>query len=121
MRLTIQINFIYNGIESLKQSLEDLSKILDLYTEYDTTNEPKTLEKIKSLKDELEYDLLREDLDEMLIDIKERAVRTIEIVKELRIFSRLDEEAEKEANINECLDATAVLLNNKMKNRISLH
>jgi signal transduction histidine kinase len=114
------INFIYNGLESLKQSLADLSEILDLYTQYDETKDANTLIQIKSLKEELEYDLLREDLDEMLIDIKEGAVRTIEIVKGLRIFSRLDEEAEKEANINECLDATAVLLNNKMKNRVTL-
>ncbi|MEQ8548954.1 MAG: ATP-binding protein [Cyclobacteriaceae bacterium] len=114
------INFIYNGIESLKQSLRDLSIILDLYTEYDRTKEATTLSRIQALKEELQYDYLREDLDEMLVDIKEGAVRTIEIVKGLRIFSRLDEEAEKEANINECLDATSVLLNNKMKNRVTL-
>ncbi|MEO1253863.1 MAG: ATP-binding protein, partial [Bacteroidota bacterium] len=61
-----------------------------------------------------------EDLSSLVDDIKEGAVRTIEIVKGLRVFSRLDEEDMKDANINECLDATLVLLKNKTKNSIKI-
>ncbi|NQZ75489.1 MAG: PAS domain-containing protein [Ekhidna sp.] len=114
------INFIFNGIESLKTSLSDLEVILAKYHEVEGTLAPDKLKEINELKDELEYDLLREDLKDMLVDIKEGAIRTIEIVKGLRVFSRLDEEDQKEADINECLDATITLLNNKLKNNVEL-
>jgi len=115
------INFVYNGIGSLQTSLGELAEILDKYALIEA-EKPNTelLQEIKALKEEVEYDDLRSDLDELLIDIKEGAVRTIEIVKGLRVFSRLDEEDRKEANINECLEATLVLLKNKTKNRINV-
>jgi signal transduction histidine kinase len=116
------INFIYNGIGSLKSSLEDLSDILDAYAKLDEGADPsEIIPQIKEMKEEYEYDHLREDLDEMIVDVKEGAIRTIEIVKGLRVFSRLDEEDRKEANINECVDATLVLLKNKTKTRIAVN
>lgn len=114
------INFIYNGIDTLKRSLNDLALILDAYSELDRNNDLEVIKRVNELKAEFEYDLLREDLDEMVVDIKEGAIRTIEIVKGLRVFSRLDEEEQKKADINECLDATIVLLQNKLKNKVEL-
>ncbi|MEM9896707.1 MAG: ATP-binding protein [Bacteroidota bacterium] len=116
------INFVFNGIDSMRRNLEDLSIILDKYELLDTQNSKDALiAEIKAAKTEIEYDELRKDLDSLVDDIKEGAVRTIEIVKGLRVFSRLDEEDMKEANINECLDATLVLLKNKTKNRITVN
>ena len=101
------INFIYNGIGSLQQSLDEISMILDQYeqidSEEDVQKHRELIDNILSLKSEYDYQTLREDLNEMIVDIKEGAIRTIEIVKGLRVFSRLDEEEQKEANINECL------------------
>jgi len=114
------INFIYNGIESLRNSMADVDVLLEKYDEIEGHIEAGKLQELRDLKDELEYDLLREDLRDMLVDIKEGAVRTIEIVKGLRVFSRLDEEDQKAADINECLDATITLLNNKLKNKVTL-
>lgn len=116
------VNFIYNGIGSLKTSLDELSVVVDKYEELEgTDNLNRTIQELKVLKAELEFDQIKQDLSELILDIKEGAVRTIEIVKGLRVFSRLDEEDSKQANINECLDATVVLLKNKMKNRIQLN
>ena len=114
------INFVFNGIGSLQTSLKEISQLLDQYSELDQGADAETIiPTIRKLKKELEYDDLRADLDELLIDIKEGAVRTIEIVKGLRVFSRLDEEDRKDASINECLDATLVLLKNKTKENSS--
>ena len=115
------INFIYNGIESIKRSIIDLNQLLDKYELLEKGHDPEALKQdIVELKEELEYEDIREDLADMVSDIKDGAVRTIEIVKGLRVFSRLDEEHLKMANINECLDATLILLKNKTKNRIAV-
>lgn len=115
------INFVYNGIDSLKRSLVDFSEILDLYAELDSDlKDHEKIKQISRLKEELEYSELRSEMSDLVLDIKEGAVRTIEIVKGLRVFSRLDEEDMKDANINECLDATLVLLKNKTKGVITI-
>jgi len=115
------INFVYNGIDTLKVSLDDLMIIVNKYDEIESSDDLKaTLEEIKDLKEEFAYEDLLSDLTELVADIKKGAVRTIEIVKGLRVFSRLDEEEMKPANMNEALDATLVLLKNKTKNIIDV-
>lgn len=115
------INFVYNGIDTLKVSLDDLLDIINKYDELETTDDYKqVMAEIAELKEEIGYDDLLGDLKELVADIKKGAVRTIEIVKGLRVFSRLDEEEMKPAHINESLDATLILLRNKTKNRINV-
>ncbi len=115
------INFIYNGISSIKMSLESVKEVLEKYSELDEGADAAELkEEILELKEDVEYDELLDDLDEILNDVNYGAVRTIEIVKGLRVFSRLDEEESKPAFINENIDATLTLLKNKTKNQITV-
>ncbi len=115
------INFIYNGISSIKMSLESVKEVLEKYSELDEGADPAELkEEILELKEDVEYEELLDDLDEILNDVNYGAVRTIEIVKGLRVFSRLDEEESKPALINENIDATLTLLKNKTKNKITI-
>ncbi|MEM6641773.1 MAG: ATP-binding protein [Bacteroidota bacterium] len=115
------INFVFNGIDSLRRNLQDLTLVLKKYDEIDRElADSKLVKAAIKIKEQIEYGELRKDLESLVDDIKEGAVRTIEIVKGLRVFSRLDEEDMKDANINECLDATLVLLKNKTKNKISV-
>lgn len=115
------INFVYNGIDTLNVSLEELLSIVDKYDELESTEDyKKVIEEIKEMKEDVSYDDLMVDIKELVSDIKKGAVRTIEIVKGLRVFSRLDEEEMKPAKINDALDATLVLLRNKTKNKINV-
>ena len=52
----------------------------------------------------------------MLNGIYNGASRTAEIVKGLRIFSRLDEDDLKRADLNEGIDSSMVILNNQLGN-----
>ncbi|MEQ9298807.1 MAG: ATP-binding protein [Cyclobacteriaceae bacterium] len=115
------INFVYNGIDTLKMSFDELLVILEKYNELDNTDNIKeVMGEIKELKEEYVFDELVVDIQELVSDIKKGAVRTIEIVKGLRVFSRLDEEEMKEANVNESIDATLILLKNKTKNKLEI-
>ena len=115
------INFVYNGIDTLKVSLDDLMTIVEKYEGLEKGVDSDTvIQEVRELKEEYAYDDLLGDLKELVTDIKKGAVRTIEIVKGLRVFSRLDEEEMKPANVNDALDATLILLRNKTKNRIEV-
>ncbi len=117
------INFVYNGIDSLKMSLDDLMMIVNKYNELNEASNgqvKEVLTEVEELKRKLRFNKLLKTLPEVISDIKTGANRTIEIVKGLRVFSRLDEEEQKMANINECLESTLILLRNKTKDKIKV-
>ncbi|REE02178.1 ATP-binding protein [Marinoscillum furvescens] len=115
------INFISSGMVSIKMSIESLREIAEEYSRLDEGADPaEVIENVKELKEEHEYEEILEELDELIKDVNYGVTRTIEIVKGLRVFSRLDEEEVKSANVNENIDATLTLLRNKTKNRIKV-
>lgn len=115
------INFISSGMVSLKMSIDSLREIAEEYSKLEVGEDPKVIIKnVKELKEEHEYDEILEELDDLIKDVNYGVARTVEIVKGLRVFSRLDEEESKNANINENIDATLTLLRNKTKDRITI-
>jgi signal transduction histidine kinase len=115
------INFISSGMVSLKMSIESIREIADEYSRLEDGDDPKeVIESVKELKEEHEYEEMIDELDDLINDVNYGVTRTIEIVKGLRVFSRLDEEEAKNANINENVDATLTLLRNKTKDRIAI-
>jgi len=53
--------------------------------------------------------------------INEGASRSEQIVKDLRTFSRMDENEFKGVDIHQGMDSTLMLLHNKMEDRITIH
>jgi signal transduction histidine kinase len=76
--------------------------------------------KIEEYKEEVDFDYIKTEINHLLKGINEGAFRTAEIVKGLRIFSRVDENDLKKADINDGLDSTLILVNNLLANRIEL-
>lgn len=62
-----------------------------------------------------------EDIDQIVAESIEGSRRVRDIVENLRNFSRLDEAEFKSADIHQGLDSTLMLLNNELKNRITVH
>ena len=56
----------------------------------------------------------------MLNGIDDGTARTSEIVKGLRIFSRMDGDASKDANVNDLLESTLVILRSSLKDEVQL-
>ncbi|MEL7144855.1 MAG: hypothetical protein AAFO69_00700, partial [Bacteroidota bacterium] len=87
------INFIYNGIESIKRNIGDLNQLLNKYALLEQGHDPEALKnEILELKEDMEYEDVQEDLADMVSDIKEGAIRTIEIVKGLHPIWRTHED-----------------------------
>ncbi len=117
------INFIFAGSESLKSLLEEFDEVAE---KYDELNEvpaeqlPQALRELNELKQDLEFEDTRQDIFNLLHDIQTGAERTVEIVKGLRTFSRLDEDTLKRTDLHENLNATLVILRNQYKGRIKI-
>jgi len=116
------LNFIYAGVNSIQKDFKDIDIIIKEYNQLKTTEKDinEKLINIDKLKKEYYFDDAYEGLSQTLMDIRIGAERTIEIVKGLRNFSRVDKGEWILADVHEGIDASLLLLKNKYKNRIEV-
>lgn len=115
------INFVSAGIDSLSADYADLEVLLGKFSALQPGQDNTALLKeIETTKQELDLPYLLEEIPHLLKGIKSGAQRTAEIVKSLKNFTRLDEDAIKVTNIHEGLDSTLVILGNQLGDRIEL-
>jgi signal transduction histidine kinase len=115
------INFVKSNIGPLRMDIDDLISISDAYEPLHTMSPdemPDKLKEVKKLKDKIDVSYLKSEVDNLVSGIRDGAERTVEIVKGLRTFSRLDEGEIKTVNIYEGLDSTIVLLRNMLNENI---
>jgi signal transduction histidine kinase len=116
------INFVTSNITPLNRDVDILINFIEEMEKIGLSNlsVDEKKKQIEDQKEELDYDYLKLEISQLLKGIHEGASRTSEIVKGLRVFSRLDEDDLKKANINDGLDSTLIVINNLLSNKIKL-
>ncbi len=116
------INFVTSNVNPLKRDVELLIDIVTKIEEVGLSEKTVTekQQEIEELKTDLDFDYLKTEIDYLLKGIHEGASRTAEIVKGLRVFSRLDEDDLKKADINEGLNSTIVIVNHLLGSHIQV-
>ncbi len=109
------VNFMSGSIKPLHRDIEDLIEFIRRYDEIigDALPEDK-MKELKAMKADMDIDFTMQEILTLLKGVEEGANRTSEIVKGLRNFSRLDESSWKNADLNEGIESTLLLLNNKL-------
>jgi signal transduction histidine kinase len=115
------INFVTANIQPLKDDLQDILRVL---SRYDEVVREKGLgnefAEVEAFKREAKIDYTLQEVNDLLKGIEDGAMRTSEIVKGLRNFSRLDQNVYRKTNLNESLESTLTLLHSSYKNRIEI-
>jgi signal transduction histidine kinase len=115
------INFISASIKPLKRNVEDL---LELLEKYDSVIKEGNLAgefaEVEEAKESLDMDYLVRETQNLFKGIVEGSSRSMQIVKDLRTFSRMDENEFKPVDIHDGIDSTLLLLHHKMQNRIAV-
>jgi len=100
--------FIYSNVDVLRKHVAALERFLQAY---DQLALPADLAiQISEIKKQIDYDNLVNDLDSILADCSLGAERIRDVIKNLRLFSRLDEAEIKRVDLNEGIEATLRLL-----------
>ncbi len=108
------INFVTANIAPLRQDIADIIMLLEKYRALSPENIEDKLEEIRQFESEIELSYLKNELDNIISNIKEGAHRTSEIVKGLKLFAR-DHKGEKSSTIiNEGIESTITILQNKL-------
>ena len=113
------INFVSSNITPLKRDIKDIIEIIDFYRasgEKEFTESTK--KEAKQLEEDLELDYVLEEVEQLLRGMDDGAKRTVEIVKGLRIFSRVDEQDIKKVDLHDGINSTIILLNSTIPSKI---
>ncbi len=125
-------NFIYGGVQGLEDDMERIREFVngkmaifnELKTKLENDPSEKTIKEVNQLINEnIEpngYDAASKNVDALMRVIKIGAERTVEIVKGLKAFSRIDDKDFFPADVHENIEDTLLLLNHKLKNRIEV-
>lgn len=106
-------NFIHANLFHTQEYVKTLTEAIDLCRKVC----PGTIDKIT---EELELDYIREDFPPLLHSMREGSGRIRSIVTTLRSFSRLDHSEFKAVDLNEGLESSLFMLQNKLKSKIKI-
>lgn len=105
------INFIFGNLVYTEEYMTDLLKLIQLYQTY----YPQPNAVIQELLDTIDFEFLATDTPQLLQSMKVGVERIQEIIKCLRIFSRLDESEMKRVDLHINLESTFMLLEHRLK------
>ncbi len=105
------INFISGNLNYICEYTEGLLELLQLYQ----SSYPNPQIFIKKKIEEIDLEFIADDLPKLLHSLQIGSQRICEIVRSLRIFSRLDEAEIKAVNIHEGIDSTLLILQHRLK------
>jgi signal transduction histidine kinase/sensor domain CHASE-containing protein len=115
------INFVSSNIQPLKRDIEDVQNILKQFLSLKTVSDFESkIADINAAIQDLDLNYTLEEINKLLLGIKEGAERTATIVKDLKSFTRLDEDTMKKSNIHEGIDSTLTLLQHNYRDRIKI-
>ncbi len=105
------MNFIHGNVNYVRSYTQDLLGLLNLYQKH----YPNPAMEIQDSIEALDLDFIISDLTNVLRSMETGTERIQQIVRSLRIFSRMDEAEMKSVNIHEGLDSTLMLLDSRLK------
>ena len=102
------VGFVYGNLDLLKARLEGRDRLLRYY-DY-TPLDGKAAEEVDAIKRDIDYDNSKNEVDSIIADCLEGAVRIRDIVQNLRTFSHLDQAELKRTDIHLGIDSTLRIL-----------
>lgn len=115
------INFVSSNITPLKRDIKDIMEVIEFYRSCGEREfSESTKKEARQLEADLELDYVLDEVDQLLKGMDDGAKRTVEIVKGLRIFSRVDEQDIKKVDIHDGINSTLILLNSTIPGKIRI-
>lgn len=110
------INFVTSNVSPLKRDIEILFNAIDHMQQValSDNNKEEKVTAIQQYSEEQDLEYIRTEVTHLINGIRNGASRTAEIIKGLKLFSRLDEDSLKYASVNEGIDSAMIILSNQL-------
>ncbi|MFA5242758.1 MAG: ATP-binding protein [Sulfuricella sp.] len=110
------IGYVNSNLSSLGEYVEKMFRVADAYERAESllTGQP-VLEEIRALKQETDWEYLRDDVRDLLRESGEGIVRVKGIVQDLKDFSHVDQAEWQWVDLHKGIDSTLNVVNNEIK------
>ncbi|MBD2345175.1 hybrid sensor histidine kinase/response regulator [Anabaena subtropica] len=105
------VNFIYGNLIHAQNYITDLLDLLKLYETHTSDPSPE----IKEFSENIELEFIKKDLPHLLSSMAMGTERVEQIVRSLRLFSRLEDIEFQPFNLHEGIDSTLIILSHRLK------
>jgi two-component system NtrC family sensor kinase len=107
------VNFVRSNVQPLKRDVDELLEIINEFKNpVDELDLPTKWDFLLKRYQELDIDYLQKEIHQLLNGIDEGSKRTADIVRSLRVFSRMDRDVLVLADVNECILSTLMVMKN---------
>ncbi|MEX6502749.1 ATP-binding protein [Pseudomonas zhanjiangensis] len=103
------IGYVFSNLKTLAGYVHDLVRIID------AIDQAASLEELRRLKHQLEYDYIRGDVEALIAESEDGIDRVKKIITSLKDFSHTDDEEFRLADLHRGLDSTLNVVNNELK------
>jgi len=103
------VGYVYSNLQTLENYLNDLFRLTDAI---DTAA---SLEDLRQVRHNIDYNYLREDLKDLLSESREGIERVKTIISAMKDFSHIEEEEFKQADLHRGIETTLNVVNNELK------
>ena len=115
------IGFVGSNLGTLSGYLQDIFSIIAAYEKAGTlAGNDAAFEEVRSLRQKLDYDYLKEDIAQLLSESMDGLARVRKIVQDLKGFSHVSDTVWEWADIHQGLDSTLNLVWNELKYRCTV-
>lgn len=113
------VGFVGSNLSTLSDYISTYQLLFaEMQSVINTTDDRERLQKLEQLKQRFEQhdiDFINEDVIPLIRESSEGLERVSEIVKGLKLFSRIDSDEKQWFDINDCVRTTLSMVNNKLK------
>jgi signal transduction histidine kinase len=114
------LNFIYGNTSFLLDYTRRLQTLLEAYDSLPSLS-AEDRARIAGMKENFNYNFIKEDLPTLIDNFTEGASRINNIVSDLRTFSRMDSYTMSEIDVHASIEISLNLLRNQYRERIEIH
>ena len=113
------VGFVSSNISTLSEYVATyqmiFSQINAVLNEQDEGKRASALSELEKMLANQDMAFINEDITDLLSDSRDGLSRVAEIVKGLKLFSRVDSDHMQQHNINDCVRTTLAMVNNQLK------
>ncbi|MGE4369076.1 MAG: ATP-binding protein [Burkholderiaceae bacterium] len=105
------IGYVFSNLKTLAGYMHDLLRIID------AADQVNALDDLRQLKNALEYDYIRDDVQALINESEEGIGRVKKIISALKDFSHMDEDGFRKADLHRGFESTLNIINNELRHK----
>ncbi|MBI5659648.1 MAG: histidine kinase [Nitrosomonadales bacterium] len=110
------IGYVNSNLGSLGQYVEELIRVVEAYERAEPAlSTPASLEEVRALKQEMDWEYLKQDVRDLIGESAEGIARVRQIVQDLKDFSHVDRAEWQFADLHKGIDSTLNIVRNEIK------